>query len=107
MRKLFFGIVFALSLAAQSDRGTITGVISDSSGSVGPSVQVSVRNEATGIESTTISGPAGTYTLPVLPIGSYTLTAQMTGFKTYVRSKVPVQIAQTTRVDMILEVGGL
>jgi hypothetical protein len=51
--------------------------------------------------------PAGTYTLPVLPIGSYTLTAQMAGFKTYVRNRVPVQVAQTTRVDVVLEVGGV
>ena len=107
MRQLAFCILLGASVYAQTDRGTITGVVADLTGSMVPSVQVSVRNEATGSESLTVSGPAGTYTLPVLPIGSYTLTAQMAGFKTYVRNRVPVQVAQTTRIDVVLEVGGV
>ena len=107
MRQVVFCFLLGASVYAQTDRGIITGVVGDLTGAVVPSVQISVRNEATGIESKTVSGSAGTYTLPVLPIGSYTLTAQMTGFKTYIRNRVPVQVAQTTRVDLVLEVGGV
>jgi len=100
-------MLLAVPVSAQIDRGTITGVVADSTGSVAPNVQVTARNEATGIESVTVSGPAGTYTLPALTIGSYALTAQLPGFKTYIRTRVPVQVAQTTRVDIVLEVGGV
>jgi hypothetical protein len=107
MSKLVLCIFVAVTVQAQTDRGTVTGAVTDPTGSVAPGVEITARNEATGIESRTVSGPAGTYTLPLLPNGSYMLTAQMPGFKTYVRSKVPVQVAQTTRMDIVLEVGGV
>ena len=92
--------LFALrgSIFAQNDRGTITGVITDPSGSVTPSVQVVATNEGTQIQTSTITGAAGTYTIPALPIGNYTVAATLAGFKTYVRTAVPVQVSETTRI---------
>src|SRR5438105_2088209 len=90
---------------AQSDRGTITGVVRDSTGLPVPGTEVRILNEATGIPSSTVASESGNYTLAILPIGNYTITVQHAGFKTYVRSQVPVQVAQTTRIDITLEVG--
>jgi hypothetical protein len=95
----------AAELLGQGDRGTITGVVTDPSGTAVPAAQITATNEATGLVSRTVTGVAGTYTLPVLPIGSYTLTTTLEGFKTYVRSGVPVQVGQTTRIDIRLELG--
>ena len=90
---------------AQGDRGTITGVIKDSSGMPVPGAEVRIVNEATGIASNTVSTESGNYTLSILSIGTYAITVQHAGFKTYVRNAVPVQVSQTTRVDIGLEIG--
>lgn len=95
----------ACALLAQGDRGTVTGTITDSTGQVVPGVRLTVTNEATGIRSTTISGDSGGYTIPLLMVGNYKVEAQAGGFKTSERPGVPVQIGQTTRVDIQLEVG--
>ena len=93
------------SVVAQNDRGTLTGVVTDQSGSVTPNVQVIATNEGTQIQTSTVTGAAGTYTIPGLAIGTYTVTATLAGFKTYFRSGLPLQVSQTTRVDITLEVG--
>ena len=82
----------AAPLLAQSDRGTITGVVRDASGMVVPGAEVRIVNEATGITGSTVTSESGNYTLPILPIGAYTITVQHAGFKTYVRNAVPVQV---------------
>src|SRR5450755_1415501 len=95
----------ACALLGQGDRGTITGIITDPTGQVVPGVRLMVTNEATGIPSTTISGDSGGYTIPLLMVGNYKIEAQAAGFKTSERPGVPIQIGQTTRVDIQLEVG--
>ena len=89
----------------QGDRGTITGTVVDSTARVTPGAQITAVHESTGLEASTISSEAGVYTFPLLSIGSYTLTARLPGFKSYVRKGVQVQVGQTTRADIQLEVG--
>src|SRR5262249_18232142 len=96
---LSFSILFA-----QGDRGSITGVVTDPTGAVMPHAAVMAVNSSTGIRTASSTGDAGAYTMPFLPIGSYTVTVEMQGFKTYSR-EVPVQVGQTTRIDVTLEVG--
>jgi Carboxypeptidase regulatory-like domain len=107
MRRLLLLALFAILpvLLGQGDRGTITGTITDPSGQVVPNVQVVVMNEGTGIKSTTITTEAGAYTIPLLMIGNYKLEARASGFKTYDHPGVAVQVGQTTRIDVQLEVG--
>src|SRR5437870_4886789 len=93
---------------AQTIRGTITGTVTDSTGAVVLGVIVTVTNAATGIS--TSSGPTnpqGIYTIPLLPPGTYDATVEQTGFKKYLRGGVVVQIAQTTRLDIPLQVGAM
>ena len=104
---LVIASVAALSpLFAQGDRGAITGVVTDATGAVVPGAEIVAANGATGIKSTTVTGTAGNYTLALLPIGSYTLTVQLSGFKTNIQNGIRVQVGQTSRIDIGLEVGG-
>jgi hypothetical protein len=97
--------VFALSAIAQTDRGTITGTVSDASGAVVPGVTVEAKNVSTGAVYQAGSSETGNFTLPQLPVGNYELSATLPGFKKFVRTNLTVQIAQTVRIDVMLEVG--
>src|SRR5215813_4123318 len=102
---LFAFLTTPAGLLAQGDRGTITGTVTDATGQVVPNARVMAVHEATGIESSTVSTDSGNYTIPLLMIGAYRIEAKAAGFKTYERPAIAVQVGQTTRVDVQLEVG--
>ena len=91
-------------LLAQSDRGTITGTITDPAGAVVPNTPVQVRNMETGAVYDGGSSATGNYVVQ-LPAGTYELTVAPSGFKRYVRQNLAVPVAQTLRIDVMLEVG--
>src|SRR5712692_5163176 len=99
--------LFLISLAAfaQSDRGTITGTISDPAGAVVASAAIEARSVQTGAVYNAASSTTGNYTLAQLPAGAYEMTVTVPGFKKYVRQNIEVQVAQTLRIDVGLEVG--
>jgi hypothetical protein len=105
LRRCWLCLISLCSVFAQGDRGTLTGNISDSTGRIVPNAEVTATNEGTGIAASTVTGESGSYTMPLLNIGKYTITTRVPGFKTYVRESVPVQVGQTTRVDISLELG--
>jgi hypothetical protein len=90
---------------AQSDRGTITGTISDPAGAVISGAAVEARNIATGAVYPTASSSTGNYTIAQLPAGSYGLTVTAAGFKKFVRPGLTVEVAGTIRVDAKMEIG--
>jgi hypothetical protein len=92
---------------AQSDRGTITGTISDPAGAMIPNAPIEAKNIDTGAVYQTVSSSTGNYTLAQLPVGMYQLSATVTGFKHYVRTGITVMVAQTLRIDIPLEVGNI
>ena len=94
------------NLYGQSDRGTITGTIGDESGAVIPGANIAATNTATTAQYETVSTETGNYTLAQLPAGIYDLTVELPGFKKYIRQGITVQVAQTLRIDVALEVGG-
>jgi hypothetical protein len=98
-------VMFALAIFAQSDRGTITGTISDPAGAVVASAAIEARNVATGSVSAVASSATGNYTIAQLPAGNYQLTITVPGFKKFVRPGLVVEVAATLRVDATLEVG--
>jgi hypothetical protein len=100
-------LLFASHLFAQSNRGTITGTVSDSTGALIPGVQVVLTNTETGAKSDTVTTGTGNYTVLQLPVGTYTLTVDQTGFNKYERTNIQVQVAVTTRVDAVLTLGSL
>src|SRR5574341_599686 len=69
------------SAFAQSATATLSGTITDENGGVVPSTQITVLNAATSIKRETTTNDSGYFTVPLLPPGSYTLTATHDGFK--------------------------
>src|SRR5215468_3274751 len=97
--------VYASSAFAQTDRGTITGTVSDPTNAVIPGASVVATNVETGAKYDTVSTETGNYTLAQLPSGNYQLSVELPGFKKYVRQGLTIQAAQTVRIDVGLEVG--
>jgi Carboxypeptidase regulatory-like domain/TonB dependent receptor len=93
------------SLLAQTFRGTILGTVTDPQGAVVSAAKVTVKNVNTGLERTTTTSPDGSYAVPELPIGTYTVTVNQSGFQTSVTSGVAVDVAGERRVDVALKPG--
>jgi hypothetical protein len=97
--------LMATTLMAQTFRGTILGTVTDPSGAVVSGAQVTVKNAGTGLQRTTQTSADGSYAVPELPIGSYSVTVSQSGFQTAVTSNVPVDVAGERRVDVTLKTG--
>jgi hypothetical protein len=94
-------------LYSQVITGSIVGNVTDPSGAAVPAVKITVRNEGTGIASTTTTGTSGTYTVPDLLAGVYTVTAVKQGFKSFQTTGIQLLSSQTVRQDVVLQVGAL
>ncbi len=102
---LVFVLLAAVSLAAQTFRGTILGTVTDPQGAVVGGAKVTVKNVATGLERTTETSADGSYSLPELPIGTYTVTITQAGFQTFVTTGVNVDVSTQRRVDAAMKPG--
>jgi len=98
-------LAFATTASAQSITGSITGIVTDSSGGLIPGAQITVLNLGTNIQSKTTSDTTGNYTVPLLPRGDYRLEVTAQGFKKSVRDGIVLQVQQTARIDVQLAVG--
>src|SRR5579875_1287471 len=81
---LYVGLVAGLCAPGLLDAqavGEITGTLTDPSGAIMPNVKITAAESATGVTRTTVSSGQGTYTLSQLPVGTYDVTAEATGFK--------------------------
>ncbi len=97
----------AASAAAQSVSGTILGTVTDSTGATVPGAKVTIVNEGTGLTRVLTADSNGEYTAPALPTGHYTITSEMTGFKTVALSNVEVGVDQRVRINIKHEVGAM
>jgi hypothetical protein len=79
--------------------------VSDPSGAVLAGAKVTVKNAGTGLERTTETSADGSYSLPELPIGTYTVTVTQAGFQTFVATGVTVDVASDRRVDAAMKTG--
>jgi hypothetical protein len=102
---LLFVLLAAVSLSAQTFRGTILGTVTDASGAVVAGAKVSAKNAGTGLERTTDTSADGSYSLPELPIGTYIVTVTQTGFQTFEATGVTVDVSSERRVDAALKTG--
>jgi hypothetical protein len=96
-----------LLLAQRSDRGGITGVVTDPTGSSVSGATVKVRNEDTGVETALVTNDSGAYATPPLVLGNYSVTVDHAGFKTSVNSGIRLLGAETIRKDVTLAVGSV
>ncbi len=104
--KWFVGVLlcFGLPLAAQT-LGEITGIVHDATGAAVPGANITLTNVNTNAVRTAVSSSAGDYDFPSLPPGTYNIKTEHPGFKTATSNNVEVQVQQTVRLDLALEVG--
>jgi hypothetical protein len=100
-------LLLPVALAAQAVTGTILGTITDSTGAVMPGATVTLRNLGTGLTRTMTTDAAGEYTAPSLPTGKYSVTAELSGFKTSTVPSVDLGVDQHVRMNLHLEVGAV
>ena len=100
------GLLFsaAISANAQAPVGTISGTVSDSSGAIVPSAEITITDKATNTLRTLTANSEGLFSAPALPPGEYEVRAARDGFRTTQRD-AQVVAGSTTTVDMSLSVG--
>ncbi len=102
---LAFVVLVATTAFGQTFRGTILGTVTDTSGAVVSGAKVEAKNVATGLQRTTQTSADGSYSIPELPLGTYTVTISQTGFQTAITTNVVVDVATERRVDAALKTG--
>ena len=101
---IFSIIVFALSSAfAQMDRAALSGTVTDPEGRVLPGVIVSAIQEATGLHRETVTSSQGTYNIPELPVGSYSVTFAHDGFQLSRWENVVEHVGKTRTLNAKLQ----
>ncbi|HWP42831.1 MAG TPA: carboxypeptidase-like regulatory domain-containing protein, partial [Blastocatellia bacterium] len=93
------------AFAQTASTGALTGTITDTNRAVVSGAQVRVINEATGEARTVVTQDNGGYVVPLLLPGSYRIEISKEGFKSAVKSALRINVAETTRLDVQLEVG--
>ena len=93
--------------SAQAVTGTLLGNITDSSGAAVPGATVTATNVDKNTSRSVVSNEAGYFIMTSLPNGTYTVDAELQGFKKTARQGVKVDVNTTVRVDLVLQVGQL
>lgn len=112
VRQLAVGALLVLAsivpLSGQvGTQGSILGEVTDTSKGVLPGAEVNVTNLGTGLTQTAITDTSGNFEILALPIGSYSVTVSMPGFKTWNLAKVDLTVGERRRVSPVLEVGAI
>lgn len=91
--------------ASAQDLANINGTVTDQSGAVIPAANVTVSNPDRGFVRKLVSDSQGEYTAARVPIGNYVITVEKEGFQKLVRSGITLQVGQTLRADLQLQIG--
>jgi len=105
IHKLALLPLIATLLFAQSDRGTITGTVSDPANAVVPGAAVVAKNMETGAQAQTVTTATGNFTLASLQAGTYEVSVEAPGFNKAIQQGITVQVALTVRLDVTLKIG--
>src|SRR6266567_91027 len=104
---LFLCLCLAVQVSGQVNTASLTGLVTDPAGAVVPNASVTVKNKATDVESSATTDSSGYYTFASLPVGTYTLTIELSGFKKAVHENINLEVGQKARIDASLEVGSV
>src|SRR5262245_19483599 len=98
----------AVPVAAQvRDTASLFGTVTDSQGAVVPGARITINNAATNSSRSAVTDSSGSYVFTLLPVGSYHLTIELTGFRKYERRNILLQANENIRVDAALDIGNL
>jgi hypothetical protein len=100
-------IVMLASASAQTNRATISGTVTDSSGAVVTGVDVTATNTGTNEAAATVTNREGIYNLPNLVPGTYSIEFKRNGFETLLRPSVTLNSTEVARIDAALKVGAV
>jgi len=104
-RVLLAALASASALAAQETRATLLGIVKDPTGAVVPGAQVVITNTDTNTTARTTTGGSGYFESPLLMPGNYSLAAEASGFKKYVRTGIVLAVGARVNLEIVLEVG--
>jgi hypothetical protein len=110
MRKfLAFLVALLVPMAAYAQRtsGTIRGTVTDATGAVIPGATATVHNEGTGLTRSAPTNSSGVYVFSDLPVGTYEVRVELSGFKTAVQKGIQLNVAESQAVDVQLSPGGV
>jgi TonB dependent receptor/Carboxypeptidase regulatory-like domain/TonB-dependent Receptor Plug Domain len=103
-----FGVVLSAALVeAQGGGSALQGRVTDQQQAILPGVSIIVTHQENGTFRETISGPDGAFFVPGLLPGRYRITADLAGFKKFMREEVVLLLGSTQTLDLRLEVGGV
>src|SRR5438552_2253496 len=103
--KRWCGVLFlfvSVSVCAQSTNATLSGTVLDPTGARVPNVQVTAQNTQTGVVLTNLTNDAGVYVFPSLQPGTYRVTAELSGFRTYVLNSLMVDVSARMTINFSL-----
>src|SRR3954447_16561333 len=100
-------IGLAAPLMAQQTTGNITGRLVDAQGSAVPGVTVTAKNTQTGLTRTDVSDTEGVYRLTALQVGTYDISAELSGFSKVENKEIVVTIGQTLDINMTMKVANM
>jgi outer membrane receptor protein involved in Fe transport len=92
---------------AQAANGNIEGIVRDTSGAVLPGVTVTVTNSDTGTSRLAVTNESGVYRVLLLPLGTYTVSADLQGFRKSEQTGLVLSAGQTLVLDVTMSVGGV
>ena len=98
-------LLAAASCFAQTSTTALSGTVYDSSGAVVAGAAVTFVNDATGVALKQNTNNAGLYSFPSIPVGTYTLTVELTGFKTARRTGITLVVGTPAAENITLELG--
>ena len=104
---LSIAVIFSMAIFAQSNTGSITGVVTDQNGAVVPNATVTVTNQGTNEKRTVTTDPHGRYDVPSLPTGIYTIEATGTGFQPRSIKDLNLAVGERARADISFAVSGV
>src|SRR5213594_732498 len=100
-------LVTPAAAMAQTGAGALTGIVSDQSGAKVPGATVTATNQATNVAYTAVSNEAGNYSITSVPVGTYVIKAELSGFKTVTTNPIQVEAKAIVRMDFDLPLGAI
>jgi hypothetical protein len=100
-------LVAPAAAVAQTGAGSLTGIVSDQSGAKVPGATVTATNQATNVAYTAVSNEAGNYNITSVPVGTYVVKAELSGFKTVTTNPIQVEAKGIVRMDFDLQLGAI
>jgi len=115
IKKIAFGLLIwaglmcsqPVLLLAQQNAATILGSVTDPSGGAIAGAKLTALDESTGFTRTAESDSSGSFVIPLIPIGTYRISAEAPGFKVFARKGLELQLNQTARITISMQVGNL